>query len=47
MLTRIIITILILSSGGFCIGFLWGLRLGEREEQNDKHKRLNKNKRIR
>lgn len=31
ILARIIITILILSSGGFCIGMLWGLYLGERE----------------
>lgn len=31
ILVRIILTILILAFGGFCIGMLWGMYIGERE----------------
>ena len=46
IIVRLIISAAIIFAGGFSIGMLWGLYLGEREELNDKHKRFNKNKRI-
>ena len=47
MIIRIILTLTIVFGTGFCIGMLWGLYIGERNEENGKHKRFNKNKRIR
>lgn len=46
MIIRLIISAVIIFAGGFSIGMLLGLYIGEREERNDKHKRFNKNKRI-
>lgn len=46
IVARLIISGVIIFAGGFSIGMLWGLYLGEREERDDKHKRFNKNKRI-
>jgi len=46
IVVRLIFSGIILFIGGFSIGAVIGLYLGERNEENDKHKRFNKNKRI-
>ena len=46
MIARLIISAVIIFAGGFSMGILWGLYIGERNGENDKHKRFNKNKRI-
>lgn len=46
LIIRIIITLTIIFLTGFSIGMLWGIFIGERKEENGKHKRFNKNKRI-
>lgn len=46
IVVRLIISAIIIFTTGLSIGILWGLYIGERNEENDKHKRFNKNKRI-
>jgi len=46
IIVRLIISAVIIFVTGFCIGMLLGLYIGE-GKQNERHKRFNKNKRVR